>query len=196
MSNRQLIEQGADEENVILQIREGNEFVLKRVYKENFPAIKKYIVSNSGDEDDAKDLYQEAFMVFYQKVKENEFELQSSIKTYLYAVARNLWLKKLRLFSSGMIVPLKDEDDYSEVAEDVEQAEDRDNEVKHLKLALDQLGEPCKTILNDFFYHKKSMEEIAVKMNYTNSANAKNQKYKCFNRLKKLFLVESRKNNY
>lgn len=193
MSNRQKIVQETDEENIILEIRAGNEFVLKRIYKDNYPTIRKLVISNSGDEEDAKDLYQEAFLAFYQKVKEDEFELKSSIRTYLYAVSRNLWLKRLKLFSSREQINIKDEDQYFEEESVIEENDGRDREISLVQQSLERMGEPCKTILKDFFYHKKSMEEIAQKMNYTNAANAKNQKYKCFNRLKKMFLVESRK---
>ena len=53
---------------------------------------------------------------------------------------------------------------------------------------MNDLGEPCKTIITDFFYGGLTMEEIAEKMGYTNAANAKNQKYKCFKRFKKLVI--------
>jgi predicted DNA-binding protein YlxM (UPF0122 family) len=54
-------------------------------------------------------------------------------------------------------------------------------------IALEGLGEPCKSIIEDFYIADLSMEEISVKFNYTNADNAKNQKYKCLQRLKKLF---------
>jgi RNA polymerase sigma factor (sigma-70 family) len=57
-----------------------------------------------------------------------------------------------------------------------------------IEQALEKLGEPCKTILTDYYFRKLSMQDIAEKMNYTNADNAKNQKYKCFNRLKKRVL--------
>ena len=37
---------------------------------------------------------------------------------------------------------------------------------------------------------KKSMEEIAKSFGYTNADNAKNQKYKCLMRLKKIFFTK------
>ena len=53
--------------------------------------------------------------------------------------------------------------------------------------SLELLGEPCKTLIQDFYIHKKSMDEIAEKFGYTNADNAKTQKYKCLQRLKKYF---------
>jgi len=64
-----------------------------------------------------------------------------------------------------------------------------ENEQKYkiMDQSLLMLGEPCTTILKDFYLNKISMQEIADKMGYTNTDNAKNQKYKCLQRLKKIF---------
>jgi hypothetical protein len=56
--------------------------------------------------------------------------------------------------------------------------------------AMDGLGEPCVSIIRDFYVHGHSMESISAKYGYTNADNAKNQKYKCLQRLKKLFFTE------
>jgi predicted DNA-binding protein YlxM (UPF0122 family) len=56
-----------------------------------------------------------------------------------------------------------------------------------MESALQNMGQPCQTILEDYYLHKRSMQEIAEKFGYTNAENAKNQKYKCLMRLKKLF---------
>ena len=56
--------------------------------------------------------------------------------------------------------------------------------------ALNSLGEPCKSLLEAFYMEKKSMDQIALIFGYTNADNAKNQKYKCLMRLKKLFFSQ------
>jgi DNA-directed RNA polymerase specialized sigma subunit len=53
--------------------------------------------------------------------------------------------------------------------------------------SLQKLGENCQRILRLFYFEKKSMEVIAQEMEYTNAENAKNQKYKCLQQLKKYF---------
>ncbi|HLR49439.1 MAG TPA: hypothetical protein VK076_02575, partial [Candidatus Sphingobacterium stercoripullorum] len=55
-----------------------------------------------------------------------------------------------------------------------------------LSKALDLLGEPCKSVIISFYLKDKTMKEISLKMGYSNSDSAKNQKYKCLQRLKKL----------
>jgi DNA-directed RNA polymerase specialized sigma24 family protein len=59
-----------------------------------------------------------------------------------------------------------------------------------MERALNSLGEPCKSLLESFYIEKKSMDEIASLFGYTNADNAKNQKYKCLMRLKKLFFSQ------
>ncbi|MFZ5554663.1 MAG: RNA polymerase sigma factor [Bacteroidota bacterium] len=182
----------AEDKKIIHQVLCGNEFVLKRIYKEHYPKIQHMVLQNSGDEEDAKDLYQEAFVVFYQKISEEGFELTCSIGTFIYSISKNLWLKQLRVFSRNVVLRLDNEEEIWDAEEVIKEYEYQEKDIRSLESALKKLGEPCKTILVDFFFHKKSMEEIAEKMGYTNSANAKNQKYKCFNRLKKIFIVNNR----
>lgn len=192
MSERQTLSQLAEEKKLLKSISDGNEFVIKRLYKDNFPAVSRMVTRNSGDIEDARDVYQEAFMVFYENVKMPGFELNASIGTYLYSISRNIWLKKLRTISRSGEVRIEAEEEITDVEEEISASAERDQWVDALEGAMGKLGEPCKSILEDFFFHKLSMEEIAEKMNYTNAANAKNQKYKCFNRLKKLVLVAQR----
>ena len=52
--------------------------------------------------------------------------------------------------------------------------------------SFDQLGEPCHELLEQFYFHRKSMDEICATMGYKNPESAKNQKYKCMERLRKM----------
>jgi len=56
-----------------------------------------------------------------------------------------------------------------------------------MEKSMKNLGEPCKSLLEAYYIQKKNMVEIAENFGYTNADNAKNQKYKCLMRLKKLF---------
>jgi DNA-directed RNA polymerase specialized sigma24 family protein len=76
------------------------------------------------------------------------------------------------------------------VEDDLEEHERRDMEFVLMERAINSLGEPCKSLLEAFYMQKKSMQEIATSFGYTNPDNAKNQKYKCLMRLKKLFFTQ------
>ncbi|SDJ80200.1 RNA polymerase sigma factor, sigma-70 family [Pedobacter sp. ok626] len=171
---------------VVLGILNNSEEALNKLYTGYFPMILQFILNNNGDEDDAKDVYQEGIIVLYNKIKSGNFELSSKLKTYIYSVCRRIWLKKLSQQSkkSGDVT---DFDDLISVEEDVEQHEEKDRQFDKMQSALLHLGEPCKTIIQDFYINNLSMQDICEKFGYTNTDNAKTQKYKCLQRLKKLF---------
>lgn len=172
--------------DIIAGLRNGNDKVLELVYKQHYPTILHFVIQNNGNDQDAKDIYQEAIIILYEKLHQEHFMLTCQIKTFIYSVCRRLWLKKLR--EKGKYTG-KIEDFESFIPFEEEDLQNKDTELKMAAMveALAKIGEPCKTLLTDFYIEKLSMQEIAHKMGYTNADNAKNQKYKCLMRLKKLF---------
>jgi RNA polymerase sigma factor (sigma-70 family) len=174
---------------VILGILNNSESVLKRLYLAYFPMVLQLIINNNGNTDDAKDIYQEAIIILYNKVKGGNFELSSKLKTYIYSICRRLWLKRLSQMNryGGNI---KDFEEYLTVDDENEKNTERDVQFSRMGNALQLLGEPCKTIIEDFYINNRSMQEICENFGYTNADNAKTQKYKCLQRLKKLFFQQ------
>src|SRR5690606_25163134 len=81
---------------IIASIRKGDEQALDFLYTKNYRMMVKMIVRNNGSEEEAKDIFQEALIVFWQKViADSEFMLTSKISTYLYSICQNLWRKEL-----------------------------------------------------------------------------------------------------
>jgi RNA polymerase sigma factor (sigma-70 family) len=171
---------------VVLGILNNSEEALNRLYIGYFPMVLQFIVNNNGDEDDAKDVYQEAIIILYNKIKGGDFELTSKLKTYIYSVSRRIWLKKLSQ-QSKKTNNVSEFEDVIAVEVDVELHEEKDLQFDKMEAALAHLGEPCKTIIQDFYINNLSMQDISEKFGYTNTDNAKTQKYKCLQRLKKLF---------
>ncbi|MCZ2249610.1 MAG: sigma-70 family RNA polymerase sigma factor [Bacteroidia bacterium] len=179
------------DEYIITALRNNDDRVLEVLYKLYFGMVVHFIITNSGSEDDAKDIFQEAVIVFYQKIKNNnDFELNCKIKTYLYSVSRNLWLKRIKKASS-VVGKITDYENYVSINSDDElEMQERELQFGKMAEALTGLGEPCKSLIEDFYIHQLSMAEITDKFGYTNSDNAKTQKYKCLQRLKKLFFKQ------
>jgi RNA polymerase sigma factor (sigma-70 family) len=162
---------------------------VETIYKENFNMVQSLVINNNGTAQDAMDTFQEAMIVLYEKARSGTFELNCQIKTYVYSVCRRIWLKRLQQlnrYSTEMdnlaeIVP---------VEEDIEEHERRDEEFELMEKAISNLGEPCKSLIEAFYIQKRNMQDIASQFGYTNADNAKNQKYKCLMRLKKLFFAQ------
>jgi RNA polymerase sigma factor (sigma-70 family) len=162
---------------------------IETLYKENFGMIQAFIIQNNGTYDDARDVFQDAMMVLYEKSKDSNFQLTSQIKTYLYSVCRRLWLKKLQQ-SSKFVTPVDGFAEIVPVEEEIGLKEKLDSDFDLMDSAMKSLGEPCRSLLEAYYIHKKHMTEIAEDFGYTNADNAKTQKYKCLVRLKKLFFAQ------
>ncbi|MDE1193328.1 MAG: sigma-70 family RNA polymerase sigma factor [Arachidicoccus sp.] len=164
---------------------------IETIYANNFNTILSLVVNNNGSYDDARDIFQEAMVVLYEKVKTGSFALSSQLKTYLYAVSRRLWLKRLQLHGKYFVSSEFEIDESSfSATEDIADAKEKDAAYEIMEVALSKLGEPCKSLLESFYIHKKGMNELADMFGYTNTDNAKTQKYKCLMRLKKIFFAQ------
>ncbi|MBK8520228.1 MAG: sigma-70 family RNA polymerase sigma factor [Chitinophagaceae bacterium] len=168
--------------------------VVETIYRDNYPVIQSFILNNNGDSDEARDIFQEAMIVIYEKAVSGNFELNCQLKTYLYSVCRRLWLKRLhQLQRYGSLV--ENIEETVAVEEDLELHEKHNTDFILMETAMNKIGEPCKSLLDAYYLQKKNMQEIAADFGYTNADNAKTQKYKCLVRLKKLFFAQYKNGN-
>jgi RNA polymerase sigma factor (sigma-70 family) len=180
-----------NEELLLKGLARNDKKAIETIYKQHYNMVQALVINNNGSSDDAKDIFQEAMIVLYQKVQSGSFELNCQIKTFVYSVSRRLWLKKLMQQNRFLI--LEDGMNTVVVDEEVEEQEKRNAEFTMMEKAMSGLGEPCKSLLEAFYMQKRSMQDIAADFGYTNAENAKNQKYKCLIRLKKLFFSQYKK---
>ncbi|HMK25060.1 MAG TPA: sigma-70 family RNA polymerase sigma factor [Chitinophagaceae bacterium] len=167
---------------------------IEAIYRDNFNMIQSLVINNNGSADDAKDVFQEAMIVLYEKARSGNFELNCQIKTYMYSVCRRLWLKRLQQLNR-FSPPVESLELSVPVEEEIEEHEKRNSEFEMMDKAIGSLGEPCKSLLEAYYLQKQNMQVIAVNFGYTNADNAKNQKYKCLMRLKKIFFTHYKNGN-
>ncbi len=179
----------SNDKNLLEGLARNDSSSIEILYKQNFGMIQSFIIQNNGSYDDARDIFQEAMMVLYEKSKDENFILTSQIKTYVYSICRRLWLKRLQQ-SSKFVTPTDSLQETIPVEEEIEQKQQLDENFEMMDVAMKSLGEPCKSLLEAYYINKKHMTEIADEFGYTNADNAKNQKYKCLMRLKKLFFAQ------
>ena len=172
----------------------NDRLVVEAIYRDNYPMIQSFIINNSGNSDEARDIFQEAMIVVYEKAVSGTFELNCQLKTYIYSVCRRLWLKRLQqLQRYGSLI--ENAEDSVAVEEDLELHEKHNADFILMETAMNKIGEPCKSLLDAYYLQKKNMQEIAADFGYTNADNAKTQKYKCLVRLKKLFFAQYKNGN-
>ncbi len=182
------------DDELLIGLADGSDDALKQLYRRYFPMVLHLVTGNSGSEDEAKDVYQETLIVLYEKVRSGSFELHCQLKTYIYSVGRRLWLKQLahksRFILNDIETPVTDLIAVGQLSDDLTDHEERDRQFDLMADSLERLGEPCRTLLEDFYIRHLNMQDITEKFGYTNADNAKTQKYKCLMRLKRLFFAE------
>ncbi len=190
------VKRGKEEVLLLSGVRSGDNQSVERLYNLYYPVVQHYILKNQGDDDEAAEIYQQAFIVLYERLQDEDFELHSSAGTFLYAVARNLWLAHLKE-RRRFVAEAEEQISVSPVEDEaiLKSALQQERDLARMERCLHMLGEPCRTLLRHFYHEGLSMEQIAAKMQYTNADTAKNQKYKCLQRLKKVFASQTTKEN-
>src|SRR5258708_8068179 len=129
--------------------------------------VQSLILNNNGYPDDARDIFQEAMIVLYEKVKTGSFELNCQLKTYLYSVCRRLWLKRLN--QSKRISPeVENLEETVPVEEEMEWHQQRNLDFQGMEKSMKNLVEPCKSLLDAYYMQNKSMLGITYIVCYTN----------------------------
>ncbi|HRJ28332.1 MAG: sigma-70 family RNA polymerase sigma factor [Cyclobacteriaceae bacterium] len=166
-----------EEKEIFERICKGDEKALETLYKKYYRMMTKLVITNSGTEEEARDVYQDALVVFWQKATSGKLVMTSKISTYIYSICQNLWRKELDRKKR-----------LSREEKDVSVTIDTESEERNKIIArcIDQLGETCKKVLMYYYFEEMSMQDIAEKLGFANTDTAKTKKYKCKKKLDEL----------
>lgn len=158
--------------------------LILHLYEEEFPGVVKMVLRNSGTAENARDLFQDSLIILLEKAMRNELDLICSLETYLFSVCKILWFghlrrrkRKQRLFPGN----INNEEQFLIYA-----GEAQPDHFEKVQKAIDALGEPCRSLLDSYYYRKMNWEDIARQLGYISAASARNQKYKCLERIRKM----------
>jgi RNA polymerase sigma factor (sigma-70 family) len=166
-----------NEKEIFERICKGDEKALEFVYQKYYRMMTKLVITNSGTEEEARDVYQDALVVFWQKATSRNLVLTSKMSTYIYSICQNLWRKELDRKKR-----LSNEERDTAVTVDMESGERE----KIFAKCIDQLGETCRKVLMFYYFEEMSMQDIADKLGFANTDTAKTKKYKCKKKLDEL----------
>ncbi len=162
----------------IAGIRTGDRKTVDSIWTDLFPAVRKWVRDCGGSDDDAKDVFQDALMVIYDKAGKPDFQLTSKFSTYFLGICRNL---VGNLFQKRYRRDVTLSDELKSIAEEPIDYEVRDRK-KLLDNARKQLGHDCQRVL-DLFFQGISMVEIAASLGFASEGYAKRRKHQCKERL-------------
>ncbi|MEE4214128.1 MAG: RNA polymerase sigma factor [Bacteroidales bacterium] len=177
------------DKKLIEGIRKGDQNSINYLYDTFFDTINAYIVKNSGTEDDAYDIFQDALMVIFKKIQQNNLDESTDVKGFIFGVARNLWHEHLRKKKKKVDLDpdVSDEFDPSSLLDTpLEQI------VQKSFLALKP---ECREVLN-MLIKGADYKEIAKTMNYKSEDYARRKKYLCKEALIKIIKADPEFSDY
>ncbi|MEL6986728.1 MAG: sigma-70 family RNA polymerase sigma factor [Bacteroidota bacterium] len=176
-----------DDKSLVQAIKSGKnlrELALKEIYnKSKFKSkVKQFILSNSGNAQDAEDMIQEGIIVLDKNIRNNKFKGESSLDVYLTSICKFLWMNQIRkksrvdLSDDFKSLNITSSDHPGTILMDMEKN-------KLLESLMDQLGKKCKQVLS-LWKLSYSMPEIAEITGLSSEAMARKTKYNCMKKLK------------
>ena len=176
-----------NDEQIIAAFQSGEklrqEHAFRYLYRQYFGLVESMVLKNSGQANDVADLFQDTLIVFFNKVKQADFQLTSTLKTYLFAISRNLWLMKLK--KSKREVQLDDGFMELPAEESVFQTLEMTEQKTLIRQLIAQLGEECQKILELYYFRKMRMAQIRLSLHLSSEQVAKNKKSKCLKQVRK-----------
>jgi RNA polymerase sigma factor (sigma-70 family) len=164
--------------DIVEQIKQEGDRALTDLYVRYRTEFIQWLCGRLGcDKELAKDIYQQSILIFYENIQSGKLTtLTSQVKTYLFSIGRNKYYEAVReQRKSDAFKP-----------DEVEEEALPEELLQKVEAKLEILGEPCRSLLIAYYYHKRSMEQLVLMFDYKNADSAKNQKYKCLERLRKL----------
>ncbi len=176
------------DDQVLEALRKGGaaeDGCLRDLYHRELPRMIAYVRKNNGNEEEARDLFQDTLVVFIEQVRANKYRGEATIGTYIYGIGRLMWINRLK--RKGI------EERYMEgqVHEEIRGLDTplrimlKAEQKKLFQQLMSHLGNKCRKLLNLKLYRQMNMVEIANTMGFKNEQNARNKHYKCKEELRK-----------
>jgi RNA polymerase sigma factor (sigma-70 family) len=153
---------------------ETREEVFTKLYLNAFPPVAKYISRRGGSFDEAKDIFHDTLVIFYEKSVDGTLDTSINETAYLVGIAKNLWLRNFR--------------DKEEVTGlegiEIEAENDENPSTQRLLHFLEKAGNKCMQLLKNFYYDKLPLQDIAETFGFSGTRSATVQKYKCLEKVR------------
>ncbi|MCB0587039.1 MAG: sigma-70 family RNA polymerase sigma factor [Phaeodactylibacter sp.] len=172
------------EQEWLKELQAGKREAYEKVYRRHYRMVESLVLRMGGDGEDAQDIFQESLFALIQNIRKPGFQLNGKISTLLYAIARNIWLKKRASEkvkagnAGGLAENLPQEGSPRE-------AEEREALIRLVTKSLNDLEEDCREVLRYSFYQNLPQAEIARLMGYS-EAFVKVKKFRCLEYLRRI----------
>ena len=177
---------GSIDKHIIESIKNGqNDRVLNYLYENTLRKVRKHITKNKGSVEEANDIFQDAVIIFFNQVTQNKYNEKYEVDGFIFTVAKNLWVDKMRRDKKIVNRDFTIESNHSDYEDHLKDLISKEKS-SAMKSVFEKLDEKCQKILHFAIYEKLSMKEISEKMGYNSENVAKTTHYRCKQYLSKL----------
>jgi DNA-directed RNA polymerase specialized sigma24 family protein len=167
-----------DERNFLNHTEAQREQLFTGLYKRVFPAVARYVSRMGGSFDEARDIFQDALVIYYEKQATASLAVKTNEQAYIMGVAKHLWAKRFK--DQLKNTPLHVLGNSLEIPE-TENFDAADEKLMHY---LETAGQKCMEILRAFYYDNLPVNTIARLFGYAGERSATAQKYKCMEKVR------------
>lgn len=167
------------DQHIVESIKNGkNDKVLSYLYERTLGKVRRHILKNNGSAEEANDIFQDAVIIFFHQVKQNKFLPGQEVDGFIFTVARNLWVDRIRREKRKVNTDFNGDHPHSEHGDYLKDLISKEK-TSAMQKAFLKLDEKCRKILHFAVYDKLSMKEISEKMGYSSENVAKTNHYRC-----------------
>lgn len=150
----------------------------EELYRRAFPVFARFAAGLNASFEDTRDVFQDALVIYYQKVVEERFQAKTTPEAYVVGIAKHLWIRKYRRDSHRVSL--------DDLERDIAVPNDYWPTVNESRLLafVERTGKRCLELLRRFYYEKVSLRDIAVALGYRTEHAAAVQKYRCIGKLR------------
>ncbi len=143
-------------------------------YVKVFPPLAAYIQRRGGSLEEAKETFQEAIVLYYEKLALSGFSPEKTNEAYLLGLAKKRWFR--------YCARNRGREGISHI--DIAEEKEREPIPRKLLHYLEQSGKKCLDVLQAFYYENLTMEQLAGRFGFKSARSATVQKYKCLEKVR------------
>lgn len=135
----------------------GDKVAMKHLYELIAPGLLQFIRARTDDAAEAADVVQDAFMEVWRTA--GRFEARSSVKTWVFAIARFRLIDRLR--KHGREEPLDEDFEAPDIAPQPQALAEAASDARQVRICIDKLPRAQARAVRLAFYDELDYREIA-----------------------------------
>ncbi|MCO6493656.1 MAG: sigma-70 family RNA polymerase sigma factor [Phaeodactylibacter sp.] len=192
------MKQNCSDKQILQLLQDGDpgaeDEAFRCIYREVFPHVRRFILKNGGQEEDARDVFQDVLIGFIRNRRSGKYEPTGPLRNYLTIMARNQWYNRKRgPGTEGLNMDIPGNPGLSETEKREEEAETLARN-RLLQECFEKLPPNCREMIRQFYYFDKSLAEIADMLGYKSRKSVGQVLFRCRKKWKDC-IEKSKQNN-